>query len=89
MCEMSAEGAAHCNSVDKYRSGDEENGAPLLADVKAIDEALKKNPGLLNVSLESKFDDVKANLPFWKRMDHAAFTISFFPWRLPRWRPAT
>jgi len=36
--------------------------APLLADVKAIEAALKKTPGLLDASLQSKFDDVKANL---------------------------
>ena len=34
----------------------------LLADVKAIDEALLKKPGRLNSALKSKLDDVKANL---------------------------
>ena len=35
---------------------------PLLADVKAIEGALRKTPGLLNESLMSRFDDVKADL---------------------------
>lgn len=34
----------------------------LLADVKAIDEALMKKPGRLNAALKAKLDDVKANL---------------------------
>jgi hypothetical protein len=36
--------------------------APLLADVKIIDAALKRTPGLLDASLMSKFEDAKANL---------------------------
>jgi hypothetical protein len=36
--------------------------APLLADVKTIEAALKKKPGLLSPSLKSKYDDVTANL---------------------------
>jgi predicted CXXCH cytochrome family protein len=34
----------------------------LLADIKAIDEAMIKKPGRLNAALKSKLDDVKANL---------------------------
>jgi hypothetical protein len=34
----------------------------LLADVKAIDEALMIRPGRLNATLKAKLDDVKANL---------------------------
>ena len=36
--------------------------APLLADVKAIEEALKVSPGLLDAAMQSRLEDVKANL---------------------------
>jgi predicted CXXCH cytochrome family protein len=35
---------------------------PIQADLKTIEMALKKNPGLLNAELMAKLDDIKANL---------------------------
>jgi predicted CXXCH cytochrome family protein len=48
--------------IQEWQSVYEENMKTLLADVKTIDEALKKKPDLLNATLKSKLDDVKANL---------------------------
>jgi hypothetical protein len=36
--------------------------APLLVDVKAVESALEKTPGLLDAALKSRLDDVKANV---------------------------
>jgi predicted CXXCH cytochrome family protein len=48
--------------IQEWQSVYDETMKPLLVDVKAIDEALKKKPELLNETLKSKLDDVKANL---------------------------
>jgi hypothetical protein len=48
--------------IQEWQSVYDENMKPLLADLKAIDEALKKKPDLLNGTLKTKLDDVKANL---------------------------
>jgi predicted CXXCH cytochrome family protein len=48
--------------IQDWQSLYEETMKPLLADVKAIDEALNKKPDLLNDALKSKLDDVKYNL---------------------------
>ncbi len=61
-CHMDNNREARVRQIQEYQSTYDENMAPLLADVKAIEAALKKDPGLLEASLRSKFDDVKANL---------------------------
>jgi hypothetical protein len=48
--------------IQEWQSVYDETMKPLLADVKAMDEALKKKPDLLNANLQSKLNDVKANL---------------------------
>jgi len=48
--------------IQEWQSTYDETMKSLLADVNAIDEALKKNPGRLNAALKLRFDDVKANL---------------------------
>ncbi len=66
-CHMDNNREARVKQIQEWQSTHDENMAPLLADVKIIEAALKKNPGLLNASLKSKFDDVKANLAILER----------------------
>jgi len=61
-CHKDNNREARVQQIQEWQSTYDENMAPLLADVKAIEAALKKTPGLLDASLQSKFDDVKANL---------------------------
>jgi predicted CXXCH cytochrome family protein len=61
-CHMDNNREARVQQIQEWQSTYDENMAPLLADVKAIEAALKKTPGLFDASLKSKFDDVKANL---------------------------
>ena len=61
-CHKDNNRAARVEQIQEWQSTYDENMAPLLADVKAVEAALKKNPGLLNASLKSKLEDVKANL---------------------------
>jgi len=53
---------ARVEQIHEWQSTCDENMAPLLAEVKMIDAALQKTPGLLSASLMSKFEGVKANL---------------------------
>jgi hypothetical protein len=61
-CHKDNNREARVEQIQEWQSTYDENMAPLLADVKTIEAALKKTPGLLNASLKSKFDDVKANI---------------------------
>jgi len=61
-CHKDNNREARVRQLTEYQLTYDENMAPLLADVKGIDEALKKKPNLLNTELKSKLDDVKANL---------------------------
>jgi hypothetical protein len=66
-CHMDNNREARVRQIQEWQSTYEENMAPLMADVKVIEEALKKKPDLLGASLKSKFDDVKANLLLMER----------------------
>jgi predicted CXXCH cytochrome family protein len=48
--------------IQEWQSIYDESMKPLMADVKSIDEALRKKPDILDAVLKSKLDDVKANL---------------------------
>ncbi len=61
-CHKDNNREARIEQIQDWQSTYDESMAPLLADVKAIEEALKKKPDLLNASLRSKLEDVKANL---------------------------
>jgi predicted CXXCH cytochrome family protein len=61
-CHKDNNRAGRVRQIQEWQSIYEESMKPLLADVKAIDEALKKKPNLLDATLRSKLDDVKANL---------------------------
>jgi predicted CXXCH cytochrome family protein len=61
-CHKDNNRASRVRQIQEWQSIYEESMKPLMADAKAIDEALKKNPDLLNAALQSKFNDVKANL---------------------------
>jgi predicted CXXCH cytochrome family protein len=61
-CHKDNNRASRVRQIQEWQSIYEESMKPLMADVKAIDEALKKKPDLLNAALKSKLDDVKANL---------------------------
>jgi hypothetical protein len=61
-CHKDNNREARVEQIHEYQSTYDENMAPLLADVKAIEETLQKKPDMLDASLKSKFDDVKANL---------------------------
>ena len=61
-CHKDNNREARVQQIQEWQSTYDENMAPLLADVKSIDAALKKAPGLLDATLKSKFDNVKANL---------------------------
>jgi predicted CXXCH cytochrome family protein len=61
-CHMDNNREARVRQINEWQSTYDESMAPLLADVKAIEAALQKTPGLLSAPLKAKFDDVKANL---------------------------
>jgi predicted CXXCH cytochrome family protein len=61
-CHKDNNREARAKQIQEWQSTYDENMAPLLADVKAIEAALEKKPGLLDAALKSKFDDVKDNL---------------------------
>jgi predicted CXXCH cytochrome family protein len=61
-CHKDNNREARVGQIQEWQSTYDENMAPLIADVKTIEAALQKTPGLLNPALKSKFDDVKANL---------------------------
>jgi hypothetical protein len=61
-CHMDNNRESRVKQIHEWQSTYEENMPPLLADVKAIEAARKKNPALLSADLQSKFDDVKTNL---------------------------
>ena len=61
-CHMDNNREARVRQIQEWQSTYEESVTPVLEDVKAVDEALKKNPGFLNAALKSRFDDVKFNL---------------------------
>jgi predicted CXXCH cytochrome family protein len=60
-CHKDNNRAGRVRQIQEYQSTYDEAMKPLLADIKAVDEALKKNPALLNDALKSRFGDVKAN----------------------------
>jgi len=66
-CHKDNNREARVRQLNEYQLTYDENMAPLLADVKAIDEALKKKPNLLNADLRSKLTDVKANLSIMEK----------------------
>jgi hypothetical protein len=61
-CHKDNNRAARVTQIQEWQSTYDENMAPLLADLKTIDAALKNAPALLNPSLKTIFDNVKANL---------------------------
>ncbi len=66
-CHKDDNRAARVRQIQEWQSTYEENMPLLLADVKAIEAALQKKPGLLNASLKTKFDDVKTNLSLMEK----------------------
>jgi len=61
-CHKDNNREARIEQIQEWQSTYDESMAPLLADVKAIEEALKKKPELLDASLKSKLEGVKTNL---------------------------
>jgi hypothetical protein len=61
-CHKDNNREARVGQIQEWQSTYDENLPPLMADVKIIEAAIKKSPGLFNASLISKFEDVKANL---------------------------
>ncbi len=61
-CHKDNNREARVDQIQEWQSTYDENVKPLLVDVGSIEEMLKKNPGLLDAALKSKFEDVKANL---------------------------
>jgi hypothetical protein len=61
-CHKDNNREARVQQIREWQSTYEENMAPLLADVKTIESALKNKPSVLDASQKSRFDDVKANL---------------------------
>jgi predicted CXXCH cytochrome family protein len=61
-CHMDNNREARAEQIQEYQLTYEETMPPLLGDIKAIEAALDKTPGLLDTALKSKFEDVKANL---------------------------
>ena len=66
-CHMDNNREARVQQLHEWQSTYDENTAPLLADIKTIEAAIKKSPNLLDASLKSKFEDVKANLSILER----------------------
>ena len=61
-CHKDNNREARVRQIQEWQGMYDENMGPLLEDVKAVDAALEKTPGLLNADLKSKFDDAKFNL---------------------------
>ncbi len=61
-CHKDNNREARVGQIHEWQSTYDETMPPLIADVKTVEAALKKTPSLLNASLMSKFEDVKANL---------------------------
>ena len=61
-CHKDNNREARVEQIQEWQSNYDESMAPLLADVKAIEEALKKKPDLLDASLKSRLEGVKTNL---------------------------
>jgi predicted CXXCH cytochrome family protein len=61
-CHKDNNRAGRVRQIQEWQSIYEESMKPLLADIKTINEALKRKPALLDAALKSKLDDVKANL---------------------------
>ncbi len=61
-CHKDNNREARVQQLQEWQSTYDENMAPLLSDVKAVESALKKGPGILNASSMSKFEDVRHNL---------------------------
>ncbi len=61
-CHMDNNREARVEQIQEWQSTYAENMAPLLADLERIEAVLKKQPGVLDGSLKSRLDDVKANL---------------------------
>ena len=72
-CHKDNNREARVQQIKEWQSTYDENMIPLLADVKAIEAALKKTPGLLDASLKSRFDDVKANLAILEKDGSRSF----------------
>jgi hypothetical protein len=66
-CHKDNNRKARVRQIQEWQSTYDENMAPLLADVKTVEAALKKTPNRLNASLKSKFEDVKANLSLMEK----------------------
>jgi hypothetical protein len=61
-CHKDNNREARVGQIQEWQSTYDESMAPVLADVKTIEAALIKTPGLLDASLKAKFDNVKSNL---------------------------
>jgi hypothetical protein len=61
-CHKDNNREARVRQIQEWQSTYDENMAPLKADIKFIEAALEKKPGILKTPLKLKFDDVKANL---------------------------
>ena len=48
--------------IKDYRAWYNESMDPLKMELEAFENTLKENPGLLNVELQAKLDDIKSNL---------------------------
>ena len=72
-CHKDDNRKARVQQIQEWQSTYDENMAPLLTDIKTIETALKTKPDLLNASLKSKFDDVKANLSILEKDGSRSF----------------
>lgn len=61
-CHMDNNREARVDQIQEYQLTYEEYMPPLLEDVKAIEEAIKRTPNILDAALKSKFEDVRFNL---------------------------
>ncbi len=66
-CHKDNNREARVHQIQEWQGTYAESMAPLVEDVKAVEAALKKNPGLLDEALKKKFDDVKFNLALLER----------------------
>jgi predicted CXXCH cytochrome family protein len=66
-CHKDNNRPGHVKKIQEWQSIYDKNMKSLLADVKAIDEALKNKSGRLNAALKSRLDDVKANLSLMEK----------------------
>jgi predicted CXXCH cytochrome family protein len=61
-CHRDKDRKKRAHQIQDWEAWYQETMDPIQADLKTVENALKKNPSLLNAELKAKLEDIKANL---------------------------